>query len=134
MLSPSPKTRILSVLEKNLMKNNNWTFAAVRYFTWKLEFISNFLWMILTGNCFLLLTCPRSPSNFIYLIIFINLRPLTQFQLNIKTNKTLKFVLLENYFPDCFSEVQIWYWMPFRFGLGRFSRKVKWIPAKIWLL
>ena len=31
---------------KNLLKNRNWTFPAVRCFTWKLEFVSNILWMI----------------------------------------------------------------------------------------
>ena len=31
---------------KNLLENRNWTFPAVRYFTWKLELVSNILWMI----------------------------------------------------------------------------------------
>ena len=31
---------------KNLWSNRIWTFTLVRYFTWKLEFISNILWMI----------------------------------------------------------------------------------------
>ena len=47
--------------------------------------------------------------------------------------KALKFVLLDNYFPDLFTEVKIWYWKSFMFGLVRFFRKIKSIPAKIWL-
>ena len=35
------------------------------------------------------------------------------------------FFLLDNYFPDLFTEVQILYWKPFKFGLGRFFRKLK---------
>ena len=31
---------------KNLLKNRSWTFPIVRYFTWKLEFVSNIFWMI----------------------------------------------------------------------------------------
>ena len=31
---------------KNLLKNRSWTFPIVRYFTWKPEFVSNILWMI----------------------------------------------------------------------------------------
>ena len=29
-----------------LLKNGNWTFPNVCYFTWKLEFVSNILWII----------------------------------------------------------------------------------------
>ena len=36
----------------------------------------------------------------------------------------LKFILFDNYFPDLFTEVQIWYWKSFKFGLRRFFRKV----------
>ena len=31
---------------KSLLKNRNWTFPVVRYFTWKLEFVSDILWTI----------------------------------------------------------------------------------------
>ena len=31
---------------KNLLKNRNWTFPALRCFTWKIEFVSNILWMM----------------------------------------------------------------------------------------
>ena len=39
---------------KNLPKNRNWTFPVVCYFTWKLEFASNILWIIFSGNSFFL--------------------------------------------------------------------------------
>ena len=34
---------------KNLLKNINQTFLVVRYSTWKLEFVSNILWMIVVS-------------------------------------------------------------------------------------
>ena len=40
----------------------------------------------------------------------------------------LKFVLLDNYFSDLFTEVQIWYWKSFKFGIRRVFRKVKSLP------
>ena len=39
---------------KSLPKNRNWTFPVVCYFTWKLEFASNILWIIFSGNSFFL--------------------------------------------------------------------------------
>ena len=36
----------------------------------------------------------------------------------------LKYILLDNYFPDIFTEDQIRYWYPFTFGLGQFFRKI----------
>ena len=45
---------------KNLLKNRNWTFPIVCYFTWKLEFGSNIWRIIVSRMRFLLLTCPRS--------------------------------------------------------------------------
>ena len=30
---------------KNVLKNRNWTFLVVCYFRWRLEFLSNILWM-----------------------------------------------------------------------------------------
>ena len=37
----------------------------------------------------------------------------------------LKFILLDNYFPDLFTEVQIWYLLSFKFGLGSLFQKDK---------
>ena len=69
--SSSRKKNFFSSSEK-LLKNTNWTFSVVRYFTWKLEFVSNILWMIVSGNIFLLLFRPR-PLHL--LTIFVILRP-----------------------------------------------------------
>ena len=70
----------------------------------------------------------QTPSNLILLTIFVTLSPLTLFQPKTRaTNlqKALKFVLLDKYFPDIFTEVQISFWKLFTFGLGSFFRKAK---------
>ena len=36
---------------KNLLKNRNWTFPAVHYFTLKLEVVSNIWWMSVDSTC-----------------------------------------------------------------------------------
>ena len=46
MLSPPPEMNFVSTT-KNLLKNRNWTSPIVSYFTWKLEFVLNVLWMII---------------------------------------------------------------------------------------
>ena len=45
--SPSQDENYANI-SKNPLKNKNWTFPEVHYFTWKLEFVSNILneWMI----------------------------------------------------------------------------------------
>ena len=35
---------------KNLLWNRNWTFPVRNYYTWKLEFFSNILWMIVDSS------------------------------------------------------------------------------------
>ena len=35
----------------------------------------------------------------------------------------LNIVLLDNYFTDHFTEVQIWNWKTFKFGAGRFLER-----------
>ena len=47
--------------------------------------------------------------------------------------KVLKLVLVDNYFPYPFCPVQIWHWKLFKFALWHSFRKIKLIPAKIWL-
>ena len=42
---------------KKHLKNRNWTFHVVLYFTWKLEFVLNTFSMFVSGNSVLLLTC-----------------------------------------------------------------------------
>ena len=97
-----------------------------------LEFVSN------ANDClwkqFLASYSSQTPSYLICLTICRN----SWHSFNLKLEqliykKALKFVSVDNYFPDLFIEVQIWHWKPFKFGLGRFSRKIKQIPSKIWL-
>ena len=45
----------------------------------------------------------------------------------------IKFVLLDNYFSDFFTEVQIWYWKHLKFDLGHVFRKIKQILSMKWL-
>ena len=56
------------------MKYRTWTFPAVRYFTWKLEFVSNILFMIVVSLELPLLT-------FVYII-----RHSSDFQLIYESN------------------------------------------------
>ena len=41
--------KIFFSFSKNFVKIKDWTFPVVCYFTWKLEFVSNILWMILAN-------------------------------------------------------------------------------------
>ena len=45
---------------RKLLARRNETFPLVHYFTWKLEFVSDILWVIVFGNFFLILTPHRS--------------------------------------------------------------------------
>ena len=40
------KNPVPSILSQILFKNRNWIFPVGRYFKWKLDFVSNILWMI----------------------------------------------------------------------------------------
>ena len=44
-ISPSQNENFVST-SKNLLKYKNWIFTVAPYFTWKLKFVSNDLWMI----------------------------------------------------------------------------------------
>ena len=46
MFNPPPEMKVFPVLLKFSWKKN-WTFAVVHYFTWKLEIVSSYLWMII---------------------------------------------------------------------------------------
>ena len=75
---------------KKLLKNRNLTIPVewtIPYFTLKLQFVSNILWIIVYGDIFFLLT---RPSNLICLTIFPYLRPLTQFYPKISANNLQK--------------------------------------------
>ena len=45
------KMNILTILPKKILKNRYWTFLVVCYFTRKLEFVWNILWMIVGFVC-----------------------------------------------------------------------------------
>ena len=64
---------------KQLLKKINWTFPVVPCFTWKLEFISNILSVIVFGNSFFASNSPQAPLNLICFTILVTLRPLTLF-------------------------------------------------------
>ena len=40
-----------------------------------------------------------------------------------KSQKKFRLALIDNYFSDLFTEVQMWYWKTGKFGLARFFRK-----------
>ena len=54
---PSSKKENFVSTSKYFPKNRIF-FAVVRYFTWKLEFVSYILWIIVSGNSFLFLAHP----------------------------------------------------------------------------
>ena len=55
----SCQNKNLFVTNQNFLKNRNLTFPVRHCFTWKLEFVSNILSEIISGNIFLLLIHPR---------------------------------------------------------------------------
>ena len=48
---------------KQFLKNGKLSFPVVHYFSWKLELVSNKLWIIVPENIFLILNRLRTPSN-----------------------------------------------------------------------
>ena len=127
VLSPPPKMKILSVVAKIFWKTeielcnsalfNMKTRVCLKYF------VNHCLWkqFIDSNSSF-------TTSSLIYLTIFVNLRPRHSFILKLEQlicKEVPKFVLLDNYFSDLFTNVQIWYWKPFKFGPRPFFRKIK---------
>ena len=49
----------------------------------------------------------------------------------INLQKVVTFFLLDNYFSDLSTAIQIWYWKPFKLDLGRVFQKKNVFPAKI---
>ena len=66
MLSLTPKKKILSTLAKDSFKKQNELFPVVRYFTWKLEFASNILSMVVT---LIRLTSRKYDNNLLFLML-----------------------------------------------------------------
>ena len=54
----SPLNKNYSNTSKKLVKNRNLTFPVVRYFTWKLLFVSHIFFMVVSADSFLLLRHP----------------------------------------------------------------------------
>ena len=53
---------------KKLLKNKNWTVLVVRYFTWKLELVSDILWMIVVSFLFF---DPQKDSYFAFFLFLV---------------------------------------------------------------
>ena len=64
---------------KKPLKNRNETFPVVRYFSWKLELVSNTLWVIVCANSFFAFSSLQTPLNLIFLTILIILSLFTKF-------------------------------------------------------
>ena len=62
--------KFFAITSERPFENRNWTFPVVHYFTWKLEFFSNILSVVLNRNSFLLLTPPRSLETWFKLAFF----------------------------------------------------------------
>ena len=62
---------------KNLLRNRYWTFPVVRYFTWKLEFVSNILWVNAEYTLKLIKTISSAQKTFSFLqMVTADLLPL----------------------------------------------------------
>ena len=100
---------------------------------WLKYFVNDCLW-----KRFLPSNLSHTASNLICLTILVTVRHLTQSQpLKLKQQSCkagLRFVLLDNYFSDHVTENKLWYWKSFSFGLEPIFRKIKYIPANIWLV
>ena len=62
----------------------------MRYFTWKLELVSNILWLIVSGNLFFYSNSPQTPSNLIALIFLVTLTSSPLFYSKVRDIKSQK--------------------------------------------
>ena len=82
---------------------------------------------------FLNSNCHQTSSNMICLTISKGFD--TVLIQNWTISKTmLNFVLPDYYFPGLLTKIQIWNWKHLKLCLGRIFRKIKKVPAKVWLL
>ena len=128
VLCSPPKNENFVSTSKNRLKTRNWTFPVVRSLTRKLEFVKNIFWVIVSRKISLLVTCPRL-LQICLLNEFLNSHDFGH-SFNVRLEQlicknALKFVILNDYFSNLFTEVLISYWKPFKFGLGRSFRKMK---------
>ena len=95
-------------------------------------FVHDCLW-----KQFLASNSPQTPSNLICLTIFVTLRPLTPFQPKVRETDLQKKCYNLSYFITTFPifslRSKFCIESLFKFGLGQVFRKIKYIPAKIWL-
>ena len=95
-----PKINILLKLTRNWWKIKIKTFAVFSFFSWKLQFASNILWMIVFGSIFWFQLANTFKLDF--LDNFGNSKPFTLFKLtiwSIKLQKSANFPLLGSCFP-----------------------------------
>ena len=83
-------------------------------------FVNDCLWkQFFTSNL------PQYPSDLILWTILVTIRLFAQFQIRIRAtrlHKSANFILLDNYFTNLFTEVQIRYRKTFKFGQERFQK------------
>ena len=109
--------KVFLILPESCWKIDFFLFV-LRYSTWKFKFVSSILSIIVLGNIFLLLTRPN-PLKRNFCTIYVTMRLFKQFQFTIRQlscEKMLTFDVLDNYFSDLFTEVQIRYQKTFKFN------------------
>ena len=128
--------KTLSILVKLFLKTElNFSRSALIHTKAKVclkYFVNYCLW-----KQFLASNSLQNSSNLICLTIFVTLNLWHSFNLRLQQiicKEALKFVLLDNNFPGVFSEAKVWYWKPFKFGLGRILLKDKVNSSQNWLL
>ena len=122
---------------KNLMKKKKLHFFGTALFHINTRVCFRYFNIGCLWKQFLTSNVPHTLWNLICLSIFVTLRVLTQFSLKLKSvicKKVLELILLDNYFPDLFTGVQIWSWNPFKFDGEHYFIKIQWTPANICLL
>ena len=98
-----PPERKFSNTSKTLLESRNWTFSSVRFFTWKVELVSNILSMLVSGNSFLSLTPPRSLQTWYFSNVGKSILVDHSFNLKLEQQScktVLKLSLHDNYFFD----------------------------------
>ena len=83
-------------LVNEILKTRYWTFPVAHYFTWNIKFFSHYLHVICSWLSNIFLTSSDNFHNFKAFNVF-----------------------------GIFTEVQLWYWKTFKFGLVHFLRKIK---------
>ena len=128
----SPQTQNFLDTSRKLLKKYKLKFSRTGLFPMKtrvclINFVHDCLW-----KQFFASYSPQPPLNLILWTILVTMRLFTQFHFkiaklqkscNLSCKKVLNFVLLDNYFTDLFTEVQIQYRKTFKFGPERFLER-----------